>query len=70
MKLVSIDPLGAVYAQILKGPKTREQIRSATKLSFDQVGDALVTLVWECKTVKIKGRHFISADLEATVIAA
>src|SRR5688572_12344648 len=39
------DPFVKVYWAIVDGYKTREAIRSKTKLSYDTVGDVLVVLI-------------------------
>lgn len=62
---VAGDPLSLVYSEIQHGPKTREDIRSATRLSFDQIGDALVVLVWECKVATVREGLFSLIDSEA-----
>lgn len=50
--------LSMVYDAIQKGCKTRQEIHEETGLSYDDIGSALVELVWECKAVRIQEREF------------
>lgn len=43
-----------VYDAVCKGCKTREEIRAETQLHFDDIGEALTELVFECKAVRIE----------------
>lgn len=47
-----------VYDAVNRGCRTREEIRWATKLDYDLIGEALVELVWECKAIRIQQREF------------
>ena len=46
------DPVCKVYEAIRNGLKTRVEIRLATKLNYDQIGDALAELMFDCKAVR------------------
>lgn len=51
-----------VYDAIKSGSRTREEIQRATKLSFDDIGAALVELCFEAKGVVIKNRKYIPIE--------
>src|SRR5688500_9920599 len=44
--IAKVDPVCKVYEAIRKGLKTRVEIRLATKLNYDQIGDALAELMF------------------------
>jgi hypothetical protein len=54
---------------INEGKFTRESIHQATGLTFDQIGDALVVLLWDSKTVRIKrvgeSKYFVPVAIAA-----
>jgi hypothetical protein len=47
-----------VYDAVNNGCRTREAIRRETKLDYDQIGEALCELLWECKAIRIQEREF------------
>lgn len=51
--------LSLVYEAIRSGLRTREAIQRKTRLSYDEVGDALTELIWEARAVRIKNREFL-----------
>lgn len=58
-----------VYDAIKSGSKTREQIQRVTKLSFDEIGEALLELVFEARGVRIQDREFVLNDVEEKIAA-
>lgn len=58
------DPLVEVFRAIEKGHKTREQIQRSTRLTYDEVGQQLVDLVWTYGAVKLEERQFTLRDTE------
>lgn len=64
------DPLAEVYEAIAKGRNTREGIQRSTHLHYDEIGDALVELIFEHRAVRIQNRSFVLvADREAVAAA-
>lgn len=59
------DPFSMVYQAISKGLKTREEIRKATRVDYDTMGDILTELVWGCKVVKIENNQFVMVEDKA-----
>lgn len=61
----NITAADRVRLAVERGAKNIESIQRATKLSYDLLGDLLVEMVWETKTIRIErspeGRQFIAA---------
>lgn len=53
------DPLVEVYRAIEKGYQTRERIQRATRLTYDEIGDQLIRLIWDYSAVRIENRSFV-----------
>lgn len=58
--VLSLNPMAfsQVYEAVNNGCRTREAIRRETKLGYDQIGEALCELLWECKAIRIQEREF------------
>lgn len=58
------DPLAEVYEAIAKGRRTRERIQRSTHLTYDDIGDVLVDLIFNYRAVQIRNREFILVNSE------
>jgi hypothetical protein len=57
--------LSVVYESIANGCSTRSAIKQATQLGWDEIGEALVELIWNCKAVRIVDRKFVLVGSES-----
>lgn len=64
------DPLVEVYRAIERGHQTRERIQRATHLSFDEIGDQLIRLIWDYSAVRIENGSRVLVDQKAEAAAA
>lgn len=51
-----------VYEAIKSGKRTREEIQRSTKLSFDDIGDALVEILFVAKGAVIKDGEYVPIE--------